>query len=345
MKISILLPYKENFSPNYAGAVSLFLHDTIKLSNYKKNITVFGHTTFKKKLLANYKNIKFSKFFFKSNTKTYLKKFLQYESLQKSNLIEIHNRPEYINTIFKINKNIVFYFHNNPLDMKSSYKLNDRLNIIKKTKKIIFNSNWTLNQFKKGISKKEYKDKLEIIHQSTDKKKINFNKKEKIVIFVGRLNKSKGYDIFGKAIIKILDKYPNWKTIIIGDEPREKILFKHKNLKLLGFQNYSSVTKWFIKSSIAVVCPKKEEPFGRTALEASSCGCAVIISNKGGLPEAAPKSIKINSLTVKNLEYEITKLIKNNNLLLKLQKKIFNDFKLTNKNISKKIDLYRNKII
>jgi glycosyltransferase involved in cell wall biosynthesis len=345
MKISILLPYKENFSPNYAGAVSLFLRDTIKLSKYKKNIIVFGNTTFKKKLLTNYKNIKFSKFFFKSSTKSYLRKFLQYESLKKSDLIEIHNRPEYINAVFKINRNIVFYFHNNPLDMKSSYKLNDRLNIIKKTKKIIFNSNWTLNQFKKGISKKEYKDKLEIIHQSTDKKKINFNKKEKIVIFVGRLNKSKGYDIFGKAIIKILDKYPNWKTIIIGDEPREKILFKHKNLKLLGFQNYSSVTKWFTKSSIAVVCPKKEEPFGRTALEASSCGCAVIISNKGGLPEASPKAIKINSLTVKNLEFEITKLIKNDNLLLKLQKKIFNDFKLTNKKISKKIDLYRNKII
>ena len=36
MKISVLLPYKENFSPNYAGAVSLFLKDTIPLSKYKK---------------------------------------------------------------------------------------------------------------------------------------------------------------------------------------------------------------------------------------------------------------------------------------------------------------------
>ena len=27
MKISILLPYKENFTPDYAGAVSLFLND------------------------------------------------------------------------------------------------------------------------------------------------------------------------------------------------------------------------------------------------------------------------------------------------------------------------------
>ena len=50
MKISILLPYKENFTPDYAGAVSLFLSDTIKLSKYKKNIKVYGNTSFKKKI-------------------------------------------------------------------------------------------------------------------------------------------------------------------------------------------------------------------------------------------------------------------------------------------------------
>ena len=47
MKISILLPYKENFSPSYAGAVSLFIKDTTKISRYKKNITVYGNTHFK----------------------------------------------------------------------------------------------------------------------------------------------------------------------------------------------------------------------------------------------------------------------------------------------------------
>ena len=48
MKISILLPYKENFSPKYAGAVSLFVKDTVKISAYKSKITVFGNTNFKK---------------------------------------------------------------------------------------------------------------------------------------------------------------------------------------------------------------------------------------------------------------------------------------------------------
>ena len=39
MKISILLPYKENFSPLSAGAVSIFINDTCKISKFKKNIS------------------------------------------------------------------------------------------------------------------------------------------------------------------------------------------------------------------------------------------------------------------------------------------------------------------
>ena len=46
MKISILLPYKENFSPEYPGAVSLFVYETTKISKFKKRLL---HFCFKKK--------------------------------------------------------------------------------------------------------------------------------------------------------------------------------------------------------------------------------------------------------------------------------------------------------
>ena len=59
MKISILLPYKENFSSTYAGAVSLFVKDTVKLSKYNKYITVFGNTDLKNVFRLKYKNITF----------------------------------------------------------------------------------------------------------------------------------------------------------------------------------------------------------------------------------------------------------------------------------------------
>ena len=345
MKISILLPYKENFTPNYAGAVSLFLNDTIKLSKYKKNIQVYGNTSFKKKLLPNYTNLNFSKIFFRSSSKVYVKKFLDIEKIKKSNLIEIHNRPDYINSIYEINNNIVLYFHNNPLEMKSSKTVKERIDIFNKTKKIIFNSNWTLNKFMKGLNKKYNTDKLEVINQSTSKKIINFKNKKKIILFVGRLNSSKGYDLFGKAIISVLNNNPCWKAVVIGDEPRENHIFEHKNLKILGFQKYNTVTKWFVKSDISVVCSRWDEPFGRTALEASSAGCAVIITDKGGLSEASPKAMKIKSLTVKNIENSIEKLIKNKSLKKSLQKRIYKHFYLTNNYISKKIDRYRDNLI
>ena len=57
MKISILLPYKENFTPIYAGAVSLFVKDTTKISKYRNCITVYGNTDLKNIYKLSYKNI------------------------------------------------------------------------------------------------------------------------------------------------------------------------------------------------------------------------------------------------------------------------------------------------
>ena len=72
MKISILLPLKENFSPIYAGAVSLFINDTLKISEYKKYTTVFGNTKYKEKFKLKYQNISIDKRFYQSQNKKYV---------------------------------------------------------------------------------------------------------------------------------------------------------------------------------------------------------------------------------------------------------------------------------
>ena len=75
MKISILLPYKENFSTDYAGAVSLLLKDIIPLSKYKKFINIYGSTYFKKNILkTKYINLKLNNFFFSKQIKLLYKK-------------------------------------------------------------------------------------------------------------------------------------------------------------------------------------------------------------------------------------------------------------------------------
>ena len=344
MKISILLPYKENFSPTYAGAVSLFVKDTTLRSKYKKVITVFGHTEYKKIFNVNYVNIPFGKKILQSGSKSYVSKFLNIEEQNPSDIIEIHNRPNYLEYFLKTLKaKIVLYFHNDPLTMIGSKAKNQRINLFNKSYKIIFNSEWSKKRFLNGLDKVFYKsEKLIVIYQSTNKVKINLNKKKNWIIFVGKLNRAKGYDLFGKAVLKILNKFPNWKAIAIGDEPREKLIFTHKNLKKLGFLKHEKVLDIFTKTSIAVACSRWNEPLGRTGLEASSRGCAVIISNRGGLPETITNGIIIKRLNELNVYNSIKKLIENSKYRRILQKLSIKNFMHTHKNIVNKIDLYRN---
>ena len=79
MKISILLPFKENFSPNYAGAVSLFVKDTSSISKYKNNITIYGNTDYKNTFRLKYKNIHVKKNFFQGQNKSYVDEFAKLE--------------------------------------------------------------------------------------------------------------------------------------------------------------------------------------------------------------------------------------------------------------------------
>ena len=344
MKISILLPYKENFSPDYAGAVSLNINETLKISKYKNNTIVFGNTKYKNIFKLKYKNISLDKMIFQSQNKKYVEEFIKLENKRNSDLIELHNRPVYLSYLNQNlqKKTYILYFHNDPLTMTGSKTILDRIFLMKKCFKIIFNSNWSKRRFLESMHN-DYvnSEKLVVINQSAQRNKVNLNKKKNIITFVGKLNKSKGYDLFGNSIIKILNKYKDWSGIVIGDEPRDKLEFNHKNLLKLGFVKHKDVLNIYRKSSIAVVCSRWEEPFGRTSLEASSNGCAVIISNRGGLPETITNGVILKQLNVKNVIKEIENLIKKKDFRKQLQISSIKNFYLTHNYVAKLIDQIR----
>jgi len=348
MKISILLPYKENFSPAYAGAVSLFVKDTMQISKFKKYITVYGNTNLKNVFNLKYKNINLKKNLIQSGSKIYVNEFLKYEKLEPSDLIEIHNRPNYFHLIYNQlqKQNIVLFFHNDPHTMTGSRSVNDRKKLLDNATKIIFNSHWSRKRFLQGIEGVHLNsEKLSVIYQSTNQTKVNLNKKKKWITFVGKLNRAKGYDLFGKAVIKILNKFKQWEAVVIGDEPRPTLHFKHKRLNNLGFINHGKVLKIFEKTSIAVACSRWDEPLGRTSLEASSRGCATIISNKGGLPETVTNGIILKELNVDSVYHAIKKLIENKKVRLQMQKLSIKNFFHKNSVSAEKIDTYRGDLL
>ena len=343
MKISILLPYKENFSKKYAGAVSLSVKDTTKNSKFFNDISIFGNTLYKNKLLKNYINLDLTKKFYQSTSRKYVESFISDTRNKKADIIEIHNRPNYIRFIKeKLSTKIILYFHNDPLTMSGSKSIKDRKYLLANVVKIIFNSEWSKKRFYVGLDVSLIQaNQIYVVPQSASKVKINLKHKKKIITFIGKLNSAKGYDLFGNAIVPILDKYPDWKSTVIGDEPREKLIFKHKNLKIMGFKDHSYVLNYLKKVSISVVCSRWNEPFGRTSLEASSRGCSVIISNRGGLPETTKHAEILNKLNAKEVFNKIEKLIINQKKRLLLQKKNLDNFKFTHQYVSSLIDNIR----
>jgi glycosyltransferase involved in cell wall biosynthesis len=321
LKIATILPYKENYSADKASAASLWVAEFYRKSKFKKSNFIYGHTKSKKFLTNNYINInlKNTKSKLKSTTNEYANKLIKELNNKNFSIVEIHNRPQLLSKISnKVKSRFIFYFHNDPISMKGSKTRKERLNILKSVEKLVFVSDWVRERFFVDIDQK-LKTKTEIVYPSVNKQSIV--NKQKNIIFVGRLNHSKGYDLFKDAIIRILDEFPKWNAYSIGNEDRRSIYINHPRHKELGFIRHKETLKLLNKSEIAVVPSRWEEPFGRTALEASSCGCATIISSRGGLKETTDSAIILKKLDSYNIYLEIKKLIKKNKNRKKYQLK------------------------
>jgi len=319
---AIVLPYKENFCNKGFGAVSIWVKDYIN-NNKKINDIVFCRkiTKIKKYLTPNVKPIKIeAKFFTNLN---YIKNINL--ELNKKNIktVEVHNRPEYAIYLIKNNPklNINLVFHNDPNLIRGSNDIKKKEYLINNCNRIIFVSKWVKKRFFDNLIY-DHKNNTEIIYNFINP--INkFPKKNKIIIFSGKLNVSKGFDIFCKSVIKILDKYPDWKAEVYGNEQRETFSFKHKRLKINNWIDHKKLLKIYEKASISVVNPTWQEPFGRTALESASRGCAVITSISGGLNETFKNNIILKKNSVNELSKTLTNLIENKNLLKRIQKENF----------------------
>jgi len=344
-KIATILPYKENYTKKNAGAASLWVCDFLKYSKYKKNNIIYGNTIFKNYLTKNYNNIHLEKTDskFTSTTKDYCNQLVKKLKTKNYDIIEIHNRPQVFFLLKdKLPSKYILYFHNDPLSMKGSKSIKERMDLLNQVNKIIFVSKWVQDRFFLNLDKTLI-IKTEIVYPSIHKEK-KIYKKNKRIVFVGKLNQSKGYDIYRDAIIKTLNEFKDWKAYSIGDEKRDKPIISHKNHEELGYLKHKVVLKFLAKSEIAVVPSRWEEPFGRTALESSSRACATIISNRGGLPETTDHRIALEKINAKTLYNALKKLITDKKFRLKLQISGYKNVKHLTKNNSHKIDTIRDNL-
>jgi glycosyltransferase involved in cell wall biosynthesis len=319
-EIAELLPNKEDYSLNNAAAASIWIKDFNKGNISSKQI-IFGISTSANPLSKNFINLKKKNLI--NNSYFYVKNFIR-KLPETIKVIVIHNRPHFFFILKKKFPGIKFViiFHNDPNTLRGSRSVSEKKNILEHCDKIIFVSSYVKKQFYYNLNE-ILPAKGEVIHPSTNYYNHNFKKKlikQKIIVFIGKLNLSKGYNYFGPAVINILKKYKDWKVIVAGNEKRETYNFKHERFKIYDWLSHKQIINIYKKSSISIVPSTWEEPFGRTAMESSDMGNVLITSNKGGLNETSINPIVLKKINSKTIQNEIEILIKNPNLLKKIQK-------------------------
>lgn len=113
------------------------------------------------------------------------------------------------------------------------------------------------------------------------------------LLFVGRLVSEKGLDILLDALKQLRSRALPPSLTIVGTGPMldaTQRLVADSNLQdqvtFAGPQTGDELAKTFNAHKILVVPSRYEEPFGVVALEGIGCGCLVVGSSGGGLPEA-----------------------------------------------------------
>ena len=360
MNINILLPHKELFEKNKLSSVSITVKNNFIHSKFKKNIKIFGQKVENPMFEKNFIGIKNPKLFYKSKNKNLameMCKSIKVKDLHKT-IIEIHNRPFLIKLIHNKYKffRLTLFIHNDPLEMKGSKTALERREILKIVDRVYCVSDYVKNRFLECIHKDQ--EKVVTLHNGISFKN-KFYKKEKLIIFVGKISYEKGAHIFVDAVNKIANIYDNWEFKLIGSSQlgSNDLSTKYaknvvnrfnrigKNTEYTGFISNEKVKEIMSHASIVVVPSLWNEPFGLVAAEAMSRGAAVISSNLGGLKEVVGNSgIVIDNIDDDNLKNEVVKLIQKKPLLKKIQKQGFNNFNFKSEDISRKLDKFREDI-
>lgn len=119
------------------------------------------------------------------------------------------------------------------------------------------------------------------------------NTKDRDIAFLGRLVSDKGCDVLLDAVAMLRQEQTSATVTVIGTGPELQRLQDHA--ARLGLTDYvtfkgklegAPLAQELARHRILAVPSVWEEPFGIVALEGAACGCVVVGTDGGGLPEA-----------------------------------------------------------
>lgn len=209
-------------------------------------------------------------------------------------------------------------FFNNLIFNKLSFKLID---------KVIAITPWEIGILKKWVSA----DKICIIPNGVDSilfkkvKENNFKKffgENKIVLYLGRLNITKGPDKFVRVAKEILKERNDIEFAMVGPDEGMKqkvieLIGNEKRIHLLDAVRGKEKIAEIYQGSNVYVLPSYREGLPLTLFEAMSCGLPIVASPVNGVPYEVENGINgylVDYGDIANLKDKILKILDNKEL-------------------------------
>ncbi|KKG39505.1 hypothetical protein DU38_18420 [Methanosarcina mazei] len=163
-----------------------------------------------------------------------------------------------------------------------------------------------------GIDLKEYENLPE---KGEFRKKYSIKDNEKIILFLGRINKIKGIDLLIDSFSQLRDELNNVKLIIVGPKNDYFSILnkKVKGLNLVDLVLFTGPLYGREKLTAYVdadvyVLPSRYETFPNTVFESCICGTPVIITDRCGISSIVDDklgyTIKFDEDELKNILYK-----------------------------------------
>ena len=145
-------------------------------------------------------------------------------------------------------------------------------------------------------------------------------KKEKTVLFLGRITLQKGPEYFLYAAKRVLEKDPNVNFVVAGSGDMENFMINKAaelgisdKVLFSGFLRGDDIDRAYQMADVYVM-PSISEPFGITPLEAMRNGTPTIISKQSGVSEVVKNSLKVDFWDVNQMANKIYSVLNYNSL-------------------------------
>ncbi|GBQ11662.1 hexosyltransferase [Swaminathania salitolerans LMG 21291] len=292
MKVMTILPRREGYAPDRAGAIALLVSRLAEPEDIVLGTQIEGNPLPGGRFVAVSEPGGLHRW---RREGTRYRIACQREIRRhRPDLIEVHNRPALAKALARCGVPVHLILHNDPQDMYGARRPRQRLALMQHLK-VFTVSFWLRRRFLEDLDD----GPVTVMPNCLDLSSLppRPGEKAKLVLFAGRMVADKGADAFVRAWAAVSQKAPGWHAAMIGadrfrfDSPRTTFLDRVETaanaagITLCGYQMHEQVLEAMARASIVVVPSRWPEPFGLTALEAMASGAAVIASPRGGLPE------------------------------------------------------------